>query len=289
MTTKVRGMTPPRRAGALLTAALLSTALAGAVLWWSTLGEAGTTAGRLGGDFHALRALPGGRLLYGQHAGVSASLDGGRTWGPFVGGGDAMALAASPRAPAVLVLAGNDVLRVSRDGGQSWQDQGFGNLPGTDVHGFAVAPDLPNVWYANLSGRGLYRSENGRDWRLVSPATGGTMALAVGPGSVPRLYALTMDAGLIVSDNGTIWQRAGDAPQAASSGLDVHPVSGHVYLAGPAGVARSEDKGASWTNLDLPEGARLITADPGDETKLYAAGESGAVYRSADGGRSWSR
>lgn len=42
-----------------------------------------------------------------------------------------------------------------------------------------------------------------------------------------------------------------------------------------------------WTNLGLPEGegALLVTGDPRDETRLYAAGESGAVYRSADGGK----
>nr|WP_246581173.1 sialidase family protein [Deinococcus aestuarii] len=273
----------------MLTAALLSTAPISAGLWWSTRGDATGAAERLGGDFHVLRALPDGRLLYGQHAGVSASLDGGRTWGPPGGGGDAMALAASPRAPGVLVMAGHDVLKVSRDGGQTWQDQGFGNLPGTDIHGFAVAPDTPNVWYANLAGRGLYRTENGADWSPVSPATAGAMTLAAGPGSPPRLYALTLEAGLMVSDDGATWQRAGAAPQAAGSGLDVHPVSGHVYVAGPAGVARSEDQGASWTNLNLPEGALLVTADPQDETRLYAAGESGTVHRSADGGRSWNR
>lgn len=200
-----------------------------------------------------------------------------------------MALTSSTRTPGTVVMAGHDVLKVSRDGGQTWQDQDFGNLPGTDIHGFAAFPDQPDVWYANLAGRGLYRTENGQDWRFVSPATAGAMALAAGPGEPPHLYALTMDAGLIVSDDGKTWQRAGDAPPAAGSGLHVHPVSGHVYIAGPAGVARSEDKGASWTNLNLPEGALLVTADPQDETKLYTAGESGAVYRSEDGGKTWSK
>jgi len=115
------------------------------------------------------------------------------------------------------------------------------------------------------------------------------MTLAAGPGAFPRLYALTMHDGLIVSDNGTSWQRASDAPQAAMSGLDVHPVSGDVYLAGPAGVARSRDRGATWENLNLPEGARLVTSDPADEQNLYAAAESGRVYRSVDGGASWTR
>ena len=271
----------------LFPAALLTAALLGGAVWWQTRGNQVEATGRLTGDFHALRVLPDGRLLYGQHVGVSVSADGGKSWGPSDNAGDAMALASSTRSPDTVVMAGHDVLKVSRDGGRTWQDQDFGNLPGTDIHGFAALPVHPNVWYANLAGRGLYRTEDGRTWQFVSPATGGAMALAAGPGDAPRLYALTMDAGLIVSDDGTTWQRAGDAPPAAGSGLDVHPVSGNVYLAGPQGVARSEDKGASWTNLKLPEGALLVTADPRDEAKLYAAGESGTVYRSEDGGNTW--
>lgn len=268
---------------------LLGTALLGGAWWWQAQGNSSGAATRLSGDFHALRVLPDGRLLYGQHAGVSVSADGGKTWGPLNGAGDAMALATSSGPAGALFMAGHDVFRTSLDGGETWRDVGLGNLPGSDIHGFAVAPQAPNVWYANVAGRGLYRTENGRDWRFVSPATAGAMTLAVGPGAAPRLYALTMDAGLIVSDDGATWRRASDAPQAAGSGLDVHPVSGDVYIAGPAGVARSKDKGATWDGLSLPEGALLVTADPRDENKLYAAGESGSVYRSTDGGISWDK
>lgn len=290
MTTKARTVTaaPPSRFRVLLPAALLAAALLGGTVWWQTQDKQGKGAQRLSGDFHALRVLPDGRLLYGQHAGVSVSSDGGRTWGPTAGAGDAMSLSSSMRTPGTLVLAGHDVLKTSRDGGQTWQDSGFGNLPGTDIHGFTVLPTQPDVWYANIAGRGLYRTANGQNWQFVSPATAGAMTLSAGPGEAPRLYALTMNDGLVVSDDGATWQRDGGAPQAAGSGLDVHPVSGNVYIAGPAGVARSEDKGGSWTNLNLAEGALLVTADPQDEAKLYAAGESGTVYRSVDGGKTWS-
>ncbi|GBF04830.1 BNR/Asp-box repeat-containing protein [Deinococcus aerius] len=286
MTANTRHAPRTGRRAALPLALLVAAGLGGA-LWWQTQGAGVRAAGRLSGDFHALRVLPDGRLLYGQHAGVSVSTDGGRTWGAADGAGDAMALA--PAAGGTLVMAGHDVLKVSRDGGTTWQDAGFGTLPGTDIHGFVALPGRPGVWYANIAGRGLYRTENGQDWRFVSPETAGVMALAAGPGETPRLYALSMGEGLIVSDDGTTWQRAGDAPQAAGLGLDVHPVSGNVYLAGPAGVARSEDRGASWMNLGLPEGALLVTADPRDETRLYAAGESGLLYRSVDGGKTWSQ
>ncbi|CAM3384104.1 exo-alpha-sialidase [Deinococcus saxicola] len=279
--------TAPTGRRMLVPAALLTAALLGGAVWWLTQGNQGETTARLSGDFHALRVLPDGRLLYGQHAGVSVSANNGKSWGPSDGAGDAMALASSTRFPDTVVMAGHDVLKVSQDGGRTWQDQGFGNLPGTDIHGFAASPDQPGVWYANLAGRGLYRTADGQNWQFVSAATPGAMALAVGPGDTPRLYALMMDAGLIVSDDGTAWQRAAAAPPAAAAGLDVHPMSGNVYIAGPEGVGRSEDKGASWTNLNLPEGALLVTADPQDEARLYAAGASGTVYRSDDGGSTW--
>lgn len=176
MTTKARTNTAAptmKRPSVLLPAALLTAALLGGTLWWQTRGNPVEAPQRLTGDFHALRVLPDGRLLYGQHAGVSVSSDGGKSWGTSDGAGDAMSLAAATRTPGTVVMAGHDVLRVSRDGGQTWQDAGFGNLPGTDIHGFAALADRPEVWYANLAGRGLYRTENGQDWRFVSPATAG--------------------------------------------------------------------------------------------------------------------
>lgn len=275
---------PSRRP--LLTGALLGVLLVAGAAGWQVRNGTAVAAGHLSGDFHALQVLPGGRLLYGQHAGVSISTDGGRTWSRPDGAGDAMTLAASPRSP-VLVLAGHDVLKTSRDGGATWQPTTFGNLASRDLHGFAVVPDTPNVWYANIAGLGLYRTRDGRNWEVMSPETANATALAVGPGAGPRLYALVGGEGLIMSDDGVTWQRARAAPPAAPSGLDVHPVSGHLYLAGAGGLWRSEDRGATWTPLGFKGGARLVAADPQDEAKLYAVGEGGAVYRSLDGGRSW--
>ena len=271
----------PRRAF-LLVAGIGAAVLLGAVGWWQIQGRP-AAGSLLSGDFHSLLLLPDGRLLYGQHEGVSVSADGGKSWSKSDGAGDAMALSSRS---GQLILAGHDVFKTSQDSGVSWQNLSFGNLPGTDIHGFAAAQ---GAWYANIAGRGLYRSQNHRDWQFVSPATAGAMTLAAGPGAFPRLYALSMQDGLIVSDNGTSWQRASDAPQTAMSGLDVHPVSGDVYLAGPAGVARSRDRGATWEKLKLPEGALLVTSDPADERKLYVATESGRVYRSLDGGASWAQ
>ncbi|MHA0044120.1 hypothetical protein [Deinococcus sp. PEB2-63] len=44
----------------------------------------------LSGDFHALQVLGSGTVLYGEHAGVRRSVDGGRTWAAPDGAGDAV-------------------------------------------------------------------------------------------------------------------------------------------------------------------------------------------------------
>lgn len=94
-----------------------------------------------------------------------------------------------------------------------------------------------------------------------------------------------MSQGLVTSPTGVDWERVEHAPQAVA--VDVHPSSGALYLAGPAGVSRSRDGGQRWEPLNLPEGARLVTADPQDEARLFSVGESGRVYRSDDAGRTW--
>ncbi|MCD0164399.1 hypothetical protein [Deinococcus sp. 12RED42] len=233
----------------------------------------------LSGDFHALQVLGSGTVLYGEHAGVRRSVDGGRTWAAPDGAGDAMALT---RTRDGTVLAGHEVLKVSRDDGRTWTDLGFGNLPGRDLHGFAVDPGRPEVWYANVMGRGVFRTADGQDWTHLSDATAGASVLAAGP--QPALYALDAQ-GLLVSPDGVTWTRRPDAPRGVH--LDVHPDSGVLFLAGPDGAFRSTNQGRTWTSLALPEGARLIAVSPQNGDQLIAVGLSGAVYRSANGGGRW--
>ncbi|WP_082505585.1 hypothetical protein [Deinococcus sp. Leaf326] len=233
----------------------------------------------LSGDFHALRVLDSGTVLYGEHAGVRRSVDGGRTWDTPDGVGDAMALG---QGREVTVLAGHEVLKVSRDEGRTWADQGFGNLPGRDLHGFAVDPGQPQVWYANVMGQGLFRTADGQQWTRLSDATAGASVLAAGPQGM--LYALDAQ-GLLVSPDGGTWTRRLGAPRGLN--LDVQPDTGVLFLAGPNGAFRSADQGVTWTPLSLPEGSYLIAVHPQDGGRLVAVGFSGTVYRSSNGGETW--
>ena len=90
-------------------------------------------------DFHSLLldATNPDRLLFGSHAGIQESNDGGFTWSQGgLSNQDAMQLTSSPTAPLTVYATGHDVFQVSFDGGITWQPQSH-NLPGTDIHGFA--------------------------------------------------------------------------------------------------------------------------------------------------------
>jgi photosystem II stability/assembly factor-like uncharacterized protein len=251
----------------------------------------GGALGQVSGDLHALQFAPGDRILYGQHGGLQISTDGGETWTPPSGTGDAMAIASSPDAPEVIYQAGHDLFLKSTDGGETWTEPGFGNLPGTDIHGFAVAPETGTL-YANIAGQGLYRSTEGdNSWEFVSSAAAGAMAIAAGPGTPPVLYAATMDQGVIRSDDGgqggQNWQRTATVPGMSMSGLYVHPESGNVYTTGQEGVYKSTDKGETWTALGPDEPMALVAAETEDEAQLVAVAQQGKVYRSSDGGQTW--
>jgi photosystem II stability/assembly factor-like uncharacterized protein len=259
-------------------------------VWYvvQTRGGNATTLGQVSGDLHALMFAPAGQIFYGQHGGLQISSDDGRSWTRPSGTGDAMAIASSPKQPEVIYQAGHDLFLKSSDGGKTWTEPGFGNLPGTDIHGFAIAPE--SGWlYANIAGQGLYRTTgNDTAWEFVTSATAGAMTLAAGPGTPAVLYALTMDQGLIRStDGGNDWQIAARVPGTSMSGVYGHPKSGNLYLAGEEGIYLSSDQGESWSLLKTGESMALVAADTADETKLVAISQQGQTYRSDDGGKTW--
>lgn len=180
-----------------------------------------------------------------------------------------------------LILAGHEVLQSSQDGGQSWTPLPLGTLPGGDLHGFAADPARPEVWYANVMGRGVYRTTDGQRWSFLSAETRDAWALAAGP--QPALYALD-SKGLLVSPDGVTWTRR---PSGDAQHLDVHPVTGAVYVAGPQGVTRSTDQGRTWKDLSFSGPARLVAVDPANDQRVYAVGLDGVVSHSGDGGTSW--
>ncbi len=246
-----------------------------------------TTVGlaQLKGDLHSLMVGRDGRLFYGQHHGVQISSDGGKTFAAALGGGDAMGMGMTADK---LYLAGHGFFKVSSDAGQTWLQPGVGDLPGTDIHGFSAAP---NGWlYANLAGRGLYRSTNdGLNWTAVTLETRNATTITATQGNPPVLYANTTNQGIFrSSDGGLKWQWLPGTQDSIPSALAVDPDNHTVMTATTGGMLlRSGDGGESWEILNAPDALALVALHPANPKWVYAVSKKGHVYSSLDGGSSW--
>jgi hypothetical protein len=239
-------------------------------------------------DYHSLSVSPknANSILLGTHYGLYHSGDGGRTWAfQALSGRDAMNLARP--GGQTLWTAGHSVLAKSTDGGRTWVDVRPSGLPTLDVHGFAVDPRDSRTLYAAVAGQGLYRStDNGVSFRPVSTQVGGAvMALAVTPSG--DVLAGDMQRGLLLSrDGGKTWQRI-LAQQLM--GLALNPRDPTRVLAAGPGVLLSTDGGRRWRQpLKIAQGAGPIAWSQSKPKVAYVVGFDRTLYRSADGGETWS-
>ncbi len=245
-------------------------------------------------DFHSLVFSPEDTdtVYFGHHSGVMTSHDGGRTWQPWVNerNWDAMGLAFSASSPITLYAAGHDIFFKSTDG-QNWERVRH-NLPGTDIHGFAVDPGDPKLLYAFVVGSGLNQSnDGGSTWRVVnSDFIQGHLALAVVPGTPKTLLVGTMQSGLLRSSDGGATLRKVEQSSLGNSimALAASPRQpGLVWASSGSGFFKSEDAGSTWTGLDLDVQAMAIAISPNDSNVILVVDNKGRVYRSQDGGISW--
>ena len=251
-------------------------------------------------DFHALAFSPDDPdvVFFGHHNGIMRSEDGGRTWRPLVQrqNSDAMGLAVSHASPRQIFLAGHNVFQVSQDGGASWQPLAH-DLPGTDIHGFAMSPDDSNHLYAFVVGWGLFRSpDGGRAWaRLSDRLPNDVTALAAAGGHPETLYAGSIRAGgLRSTDGGRTWAPVTSLPSPTVPTLAVDPAPHRTVYAGTAGgVYKSTDGGETWSQLPYPdENVIALAVSPSRPNVVLAItvkDGQGLIYRSEDGGQSWGK
>ena len=278
----------------LVPAAVLAAAAIAAVGWWATEGQrdvtqSGVTLAALRPpDIHALSVLPDDErsLVFGSHAGLAISRDGGASWSKVSGANvDAMSIAMPPGSRTA-IIAGHDVYLRSDDGGASWRSVRSG-LPGTDVHGFAASARDPNTFYAYVVGAGLLRSvDAGVSWTSLPGAPPSTHSLTVARSSAGDvIFAVTAEGLRRSADAGRTWQAVPDV-----SAAHVSAAGDIVYATSGANVFISADAGASWQRRTFPPGrAALIAPAPSRPETIYVVTDRFEVHRSRDSGNTWKR
>jgi photosystem II stability/assembly factor-like uncharacterized protein len=260
----------------------------------------------------AVDAVEPSKVYANAGVNLARSVTGGETWDYIAPAGRVNGVAAHPRRGGFVFVATEAGLFRSADSGTTWQALGAAQgLPQTYVaFGVFTDPYFPSRVFvstgnARFERRRFFKSlDAGLTWQ---PTDGGDLrkaypirALATVPGLPKTLYAT--DGGLVYRslDAGLTWKRR-TFPIGAGFILNLTVVSTQpdvLYAQGSVGLFRSRNGGGTWEEITqgLPEDGAVnaIVLTPGGQGPSLLAAVStvairrGGVFRSTDGGTSWS-
>lgn len=242
------------------------------------------------------------------------------------------AIAVDPTNPEVVYAGAQDGPYRCVDRGQRWERVGF---PDRDAAVWSIhfQPGNPRTMFIGTSPIGVYRSDDGGDhWRRLDAKGPGRVDMgfacrvtrvAADPSRPDEVYAgLEVDGILRSSDGGRSWTdcstdllRLAELPHLRSKiasnteiegMMDTHALClsgarpGTVFLAVRMGLFQSDDRGATWRDMEVGRYspltyARDVHVSPHDPKVLYAAlspaarSEDGSIYKSDDLGATWKR
>jgi photosystem II stability/assembly factor-like uncharacterized protein len=183
------------------------------------------------------------------------------------------------------------------------------------AHAADAKPAAKKPEPVTLDAKSFEKLFKGLEWRAIGPANmGGRISdFAVVESNPAQYYVGTATGGVFKTNNqGTTWQAVFEKEAVASTGaiavfqkkpelvwLGTGEPNGRNSSAWGDGVYRSDDGGGSWTNVGLKQSASIgrIVCDPNDSLtvyvaalgKLWGANPERGVYKTHDGGRSWSQ
>jgi photosystem II stability/assembly factor-like uncharacterized protein len=276
--------------------------------------------------YYALTFAPSNpdRIYLGLYSrGIYRSDDGANTWRPYFGAGLEMfgarvaALLVDPTDEDRVWVASEDGIWRTDDGGIQWFHEAIDG-PSTDVRVLARAAD--GALYAGTRGYDvLTRDPSGR-WQPTTPPVSEKgvywpawdrplyqyTSILIDPDDPQRMWIGTFPMGMFKStDGGETWvERNAGFGNDGVLYLTRHPSQSDVLYAGTYnGVSRSTDGGETWQlwneGIPLEHWVYHIAFDPGDADVMYAVtrngsnrghgeeGNHGGVFKSTDGGETW--
>ncbi len=240
---------------------------------------------------HTLVSTSAGAVLAGTGRGVHRSIDGGATWTPM-GGELAVRRIFSVAAGSTTVLAGSyDGVWQSSPDDDGWRAMDTGLSPG---EAFTVAVGPGGLALVGTRTGALVSSDAGASWREVAGGLEDAVCHAFCWTAAGEVLAGTEDGVWSTTDPVMgAWERTGLSGRWVFSLLEVEP--GRV-LAGTLGEGVfARDATGEWSEsgagLTDPLVYDLMLTRDGEVVAATGAvidgAKSGGVFRSSDGGRSW--
>jgi len=180
------------------------------------------------------------------------------------------------------------------DGGGVWAPSNTG-LTVNAVVSLAVDPSTPSILYAGTNAGnvgGVFKStDSGGNW---TPMNSGLYypymsAVAVDPITPATIYGATSFGGLFKSVDGAAnWTHVDSLLFYSTRALAI--ASGAVHVGTRQGQFRSINSGTTWTRTNSGISNNAIGSlglGPGASSPLYAGTAASSLYRSANGGNTW--
>jgi len=225
------------------------------------------------------------------------------------------ALVVDPTNPQIVYVgtgqrgSGSGVYK-SEDAGQTWRLAATG-LPSQDVFALALSADVPPNLYALVDARDgdVFASTDGAaGWTRMGDTGffgGYARLLRVDPADGSLLFAVAKSKSVVRSpDGGRAWLAIGEGLPRDERGavyiqsLDIDPADTKVVYAGTGassghghGVYKSTDGGQTFLPANRGMIDYRITAlavDPVQSQVVYAGADAGELFKSTDGGQTWS-
>jgi photosystem II stability/assembly factor-like uncharacterized protein len=249
------------------------------------------------------------RKPFESNAKIQGSLNGGENWFTSleVDGAEAITSVIIDHQNESHLLATS----VGLDGGIIWQSEDLGSnwnkindyFNFTTIHAFAVSESNPSIAFAGVWGGGTYKTEDsGETWsKLESEVTFSAAAIAIDPSDPNIIYLADRTNPILYksNDGGNNWENFFDAGSEFRRLMCVTIDPGNtntVYVSamkmgGPGKLGalfKISDGITTDINGSIPKVPLAITVDPTNSDNLYTVLHESGVYKSIDGGNSWS-
>lgn len=244
----------------------------------------------------------------GEPAGqIWRTTDGARSWSQVASSAKPLTAITFVTPLVGYAVGEEDTMLQTEDGGQTWRSMGLQLPAGTPVRDLLdiSCASTKSCLMATATGSGSYsstimRTTDGGLTAQLTPAFIGASSnlwvLAVASAQPGNAVAVGSDGATSVSDDGdaTFATQAsemvdfGDVFEQARIRLGASPLE--AYIPAEYGrVARTKDGGFSWELLRIPTNKQVLDAAFPSSRTGFALVHGGSLYRTENGGRSWSR